>query len=241
MIDPPLSALDGWIRFRTVIRGGTRSTFINGRLVQQQSLPENHDPWLAIRSPWYSEGGVKNLRITGQPTIPDTIHLQPEPGLNHWIPGFDAIIGHDWDFLADASGDQIIGVRRQAEASRTYRENVLHYHRPLMEDGTIEYEFMYQEGETHVHPALDGLVFLLSPDGVSLHRLTQGRYDRTEDDPALVLQTPDSRRGPDRLPLKNAEWNRIQLKLIGDTLQMLLNGELVFEKTLAPALSSQCG
>ncbi len=241
VIDPPLSALDGWIRFRTVFRGGTRSTFINGRLVQQQSLAENHDPWLAIRSPWYSEGGVKNLRITGHPKIPDTIFLQPELGLNQWIPGFDAIIGHDWDFLADAPGDQIIGVRRQYEAGPTFRENVLRYHRPLMEDGTIEYEFLYQEGEMHVHPALDGLVFLLSPEGVNLHRLTEGLYERTEADPAQVLQNSDSHRGPDRLPLKNAEWNRLQLKLSGDQLQLSLNGELVFEHVLVPAEQRRFG
>lgn len=241
VIDPPLSALDGWIRFRTVIRGGTRSTYINGRLVQQQSLPENHDPWLAIRSPWYSEGGVKNLRITGNPEIPGTINLRAEPGLNQWIPGFDAIIGHDWDSLADASGDQIIGVRRQFEPGPTYRENVLRYHRPLLEDGTLEYEFLYQEGEIHVHPTLDGLVFLVSPEGVNLHRLTQGLYDRTETDPAHVMQYPDSRRGPDRIPLKNAEWNRLQLKLTGDTIHLSLNGELVFEKALAPAEQRRFG
>ncbi|MFO0999976.1 MAG: DUF1583 domain-containing protein [Planctomycetaceae bacterium] len=241
VIDPPISALDGWIRYRTVMRDGVRYTSINGRLVQQQKLSENHDPWLAIRSPWYAEGGVRNLRITGQSTMPDVISLQPDAGLTQWIPGYDAVIGHDWDFLADPSGDQLVGVRRRSEASPTYRENLLQYHRPLMEDGTIEYEFFYQEGTTLVHPAVDDLAFLLSPDGVSLHHLTQGVYDRTDTDPALARHDAASRRGADRLPLKNVDWNRLQLKMTGAVLQLWLNGELVFEKTLPLAMQRRFG
>ena len=195
VIDPPISPLVDWIRYRTVVRNNIRSTFINGRLVDEQSLPKDHDPWLAVRSPWYSEGGVRDLRITGRPEIPEIINLTPQPGLDQWVPGFDAIPGHDWLQVNDVNGPQIVGVKRGLQLNGTMCESVLQYHRPMLEDGIIEYEFLYQEGDSHVHPSLGGLVFLLQPDGVSLHRMTHGIYDRTDADPALVEQAAASRRG----------------------------------------------
>ncbi|MBC7966583.1 MAG: DUF1583 domain-containing protein, partial [Fuerstia sp.] len=235
VIDPPLSPLEDWIHYRTVVRQGARSTFINGRLVDEQPLPKDHDPWLAIRSPWYADGGVRNLRITGQPEIPATVSLAPQPGLDQWIPGFDAVIGHDWLQVSDPGGVQIVGVKRNSQSSNTFCESVLQYHRPMLEDGTIEYEFLYEEDRSHVHPSLDGLAFLFLPDGVSLHQMTNGVYDRTTADPTTIEIEPATRRGPQHLPLKPMAWNQVQLKLSGNLVQLSLNGQVVLERTLEPS------
>ena len=57
---------------------------------------------------------------------------------------------------------------------RCFPESAIYYQRPLLEDGAVEYEFFYDPDKAHVHPMLDRLVFLLEPDGVKLHWLTDG-------------------------------------------------------------------
>jgi len=85
-IDPPLSQADEWIRYRTVVRDGMSTTYFNGRLVHAEKLPEDHEPWVAIRSPRYANGAVRNLRITGEPQIPAELHLANLSDLAGWAP-----------------------------------------------------------------------------------------------------------------------------------------------------------
>src|SRR5206468_12142464 len=66
-----------------------------------------------------------------------------------------------------------------SNAPGSFRESLLQYHRPLLEDGEIEYEFFYQPGKAEVHPALDRLVFLLDPKEAKIHWLTDAQFDRT--------------------------------------------------------------
>ena len=120
--------------------------------------------------------------------------------------------------------DMLVGTRlgKLFEGSQT--ESVLHYHRPLAEDGEIEYEFFYSSPDTRsrtressdqpaidrslttsatgqslivVHPALDRLTFLLRPDGVALHWMTDGQFDSTGAQPGNVVIEQENRRvGP---------------------------------------------
>ena len=57
---------------------------------------------------------------------------------------------------------------------------LLRYQRPLMEDGSIEYEFFYDPDHFETHPALDRLAFILDPSGIREHWIGDGRYDRTD-------------------------------------------------------------
>lgn len=115
---------------------------------------------------------------------------------------------------------------------RSYGENAVFYHRPLLEDGTVEYEFYYQPEKFHVHPALDRLCFLLDPKGVQVHRLTDAGADRTGLAPENVTTEPSHRRGPAELPLKRKAWNKLQLTLKGDTVTLHLNGVEVYQRPL---------
>lgn len=231
-ISPPLSVADDWIRYRTVVRDGTAVTHFNGRRVHSESLDAHHEPWIAIRSPWYADGEVRDLRITGQPAIPHQLNLSASPGLPGWISYQNVNLGTDWrQSVAAESGGLIIGQKRSEDADTGY-ESLIQYNRPMLEDGTIEYDFFYEEGKVHVHPALDRLTFLLQPDGVRIHHVTDGPWDATGADPLSVHDEPDSRRGPARLPLRQHAWNHLKLSLAGDTVQLMLNNELVFERDL---------
>ncbi len=230
-IDPPLTKLHEWIRVRMVVRDGSMTTYFNGRPVHVEPLAADHEPWIAIRSPWYLHGAVKDLRITGQPTIPEELHLCTLPELTGWFSYYNTYIENDWRHSRIDSDDLITGVKHTDNAG-TAQESLLQYNRPMLEDGTIVYDFFYDEGRVHVHPSLDRQAFLLEPGGVRIHDITDGAWDTTGTDPMNVHDEPGFRRGPGRLPLIANDWNRLKLNLACDTVQLTLNDELVFERNL---------
>ncbi|MGE3776346.1 MAG: DUF1583 domain-containing protein, partial [Pirellulaceae bacterium] len=93
-----------------------------------------------------------------------------------------------------------------------------------------EYEFYYEEGVAHCHPALDRLAFILDPKGARLHWITDGRYDRTGLDPDNRVDEPETRRHS--LKLVPHEWNRVALALAGSTVQLNVNGRRILEREL---------
>ena len=95
----------------------------------------------------------------------------------------------------------------------TMTEKLLRYHRPILEDGEIRYDFFYEQGQTMIHPALDRCCFILEHDGVKIHWLTDRERDSTDADPANRIVEADAQRGPRPLPLMQNEWNALSLKL----------------------------
>jgi hypothetical protein len=102
----------------------------------------------------------------------------------------------------------------------------------MLEDGEIEYEFFYQPDKTMVHPALDRLAFLLQPDGVRIHWLTDAGHDRTGLLPDNVSVEQANRRGPEKLPLKEKDWNRVKLTLAGNRVTLKLNDVEIYQRDL---------
>jgi hypothetical protein len=115
---------------------------------------------------------------------------------------------------------------------RVFPENAVYYHRPFLEDGAVAYEFYYDPGKALVHPALDRLVFLLEPEGVKLHRLTDGAFERSGTTFDNATEEPKCRRGPSRLPLKAKAWNAVRLEVKGDLVLVSLNGEPIYERPI---------
>src|SRR5205823_4206441 len=105
----------------------------------------------------------------------------------------------------------------------------------------VRYEFYYEPGKTHVHPSLGRLAFLLEPEGVRLHWLTDKAVaDWTglaTDNAALP---PEGRRGG-ALPLKAGAWNALTLTCMADGVRIELNGTVVYEAKQAPELEQLFG
>lgn len=238
-IKPRLSKNRIWLRYRAIVRDGVLSVSFNGRKVHQQSLTDNYDPWVAIRSTFHNHGAVRNLRITGDPQIPDELQLSTSPNLSEWVPYFGDSIGgrgSQWCQTGNASNGGIITGRFTPQIPEgSGQESLLQYHRPMLEDGTIEYDFYYRADEIQAHPALDCLAFMLKPDGVHLHSITDGAYDRTGLDPQNIQVRANERRGPDQLPLNADAWNHMKVSLSGNTLFLNLNGQIVYEHILSPS------
>jgi len=179
-------------------------------------------------------GGARNVRITGKPTIPESLDLTELPDLTSWLTDYygESNTGDNADWKKQ--GEEIVGRKQEDRFAGSRRQSLLKYHRPLLEDGEIEYEFYYEPGKTLVHPALDRLTFLLEPAGVRVHWLTDAQFDRTGLGPENATDEPANRRGPKALPLKERDWNRLKVSLKGDVASLALNGTAIYERKLEP-------
>lgn len=235
-IAPPLVRPEEWLHCRVTVGDGVVKHYANGRLIREIQLAPHADPWVAIRSDTPGHGAAKNIWISGHPEIPAVIQLAGTNELEGWLAYYNAhsVGGSDsnWRQRGDlVNGGGVVG-RYQPELAGLFAESLFRYHRPMLEDGAIEYDFYYREGESHCHPALDRLAFLLEPSGVRVHWITDGPYDRTALTPDNVLDEPENRRGPAKLPLINGAWNRLVVMLRGPVVQLWLNGQAVYEREL---------
>jgi hypothetical protein len=250
IIQPPIEKIGDWYEYKLVVGKDTLTSYINGRKIHDEPSSPDRDPWLAVQVLHQLTGGVRKVKITGQPTIPDQLELSKGTDLTGWLadyyeeslqptkaenaPGMVMYRGQQPPMESpswEKRGEEIYG-RTYTDAPGSKQESILRYHRPLLEDGTLDYEFFYVPGKALTHPALDRLALLLDPEGVKVHWLTDGKYDRTGLAPDNVSSEKANRRGPDKLPLKERDWNRVQLALAGNQVTLRLNGVVIYERAL---------
>lgn len=234
-VDPHWGPHNVWSRYRAVVRDGTLTVSIDGRPAFTEKLSEQHDPWVAIYSSAQRYTRIRDVRITGTPEVPAEVKLSADPALSGWVAYHDEpinVAGSGWRGERDEQGNGLMIAERADSLRGTMAESLLCYQRPLIEGGSVSYEFFYQPGQTEAHPALDRLAFLLQPDGVSLHRVTDGRYDSSPTGPADTFDERSSRRGSSPIPLRAGEWNSIRLAIAGKTVSLELNGVLICKREL---------
>lgn len=221
-----------WSRSR--VRDGRLSTSFNGRTIDSVAVPDDHDPWVAIHSEQHYEGWARNVHIAGEPTIPESLQLATDGKQSGWVTYYGSTIGGagtQWKPASNPKLVRLLGTRRP-DLEGCHYEELIYYHRPMLEDGSMEVEFFYRENEMMVHPAMDRMCFLLQPDGVKLHWLTDAAFDRSERTPNNTIDESDCRRGPAKLPLNGESWNTLGLDLADDTMTLTLNGVEVYEREL---------
>lgn len=238
-LDRPLGKMEKWTRYRATYRGDECRVYLNGRIVKVIDRSST-DPWVALRSYSRNDARFRDVRITGNPVIPKRVSLIG-PELAGWSDYFDksSFPGPAWEYGEDSEGHGEIRGHCYAQLQGTSAERLLSYVRPLGQADTIEYEFQHSDLPGHVHPAIGRLAFLLSPDGVQIHEITDAAFDQT-------LRTPDNWMQPadvlvDRLPLNQNSWNRITLNMNGDDVALNLNGQLIFKHRLSADNNRQFG
>ena len=253
-IDPPLPNVGAFYPYRLVVKDGSYSAYVGDRKIHERRLPAEPDPWLLLFSSVNTTGGARNLRIIGTPTVPDRLVLSGLPDLTGWMAEYyeestaganpawqkrgAEIVGRrltDDPAAAMSTTDRLNGARPAPPATPGSKlESLLQYHRPMLEDGEIAYEFFYEPGKSLTHPALDRLAFLLDPAGVSIHWLTDAQHDRTGLAPDNLTVEAANRKGPGPLPLKAGAWNRLKVAVAGDVVTLTLNDVPIYERTLEP-------
>ncbi len=244
----PILEFDEWCRLLLDVQPNKATWFINDRQVHELTLPDKADPWLALATSANHSGQARKLRITGRPEIPTEIDLCANEDLLGWSaslygdpmnPSNNRRFNQSNEAWKISSGE-IVGTKFDLVRNQQ-RQSLLRYHRPIAEDADLSYEFFYTPGETHVHPALGRIAFLLDEDGVKLHVLTDQDSARIGLRPDNVIDDPEHRRLNGKIPLKSKEWNRLQLKLVGDQVQLILNGVDIYQSPVASWNQRQFG
>jgi len=228
LFDERMARFGEWCRARAVLHDGICSFYFNGRKIAEHPVTDGNLPWLALRVNSSSHGVFRDVRITGNPEIPERLDLIRGETLEGW----SAPLG---ETVSTASGwsnvdGELVGVL-QGDQLGTVCENLLTYCRPMLEDGEMEYEFLYEPGQVEVSPVIGRTVFLIGGGGVRLHRVTSGRFERgglEPDNRSDVISEVE-------LPLVEGQWNRARLVLRGDELTLELNGEEAARHTLTTA------
>ena len=226
-LEPKLDEVGKSIRFRLDVQDGQRTTLINGRPVFEHSVSPS-DPWLSIFSYWYTHGWTENLRISGDIEIPEEIELAScaeMVGWNDYLAGTNS----EWQHLETKDGP-VLSSPSHPELAGSFQESLLQYHRPMLEDGTISYEFYYEQGRSCVSPALDRLAFLMNASGVKTHVVTNGRLDRLSQRPDNLSAHADHTGIVP--PLIDQSWNRLQIQTIGNTVRVRVNDTLVVDRPI---------
>ncbi|MCA8998925.1 MAG: DUF1583 domain-containing protein [Planctomycetaceae bacterium] len=199
-------------------------------------------PWLGLRGLGTNRPMYRNFQIKGEPTIPREVALTGFSELRGWRfattgeshPGFRStrealainVTDTDWTFT-----DGVIESLKQ-QASEDDPQSLFQYHRPLLNGETIRYEFFHNSDEFLVHPAIGRLAFLLESGGVRIHWVTDGELEWTGLPVDNATLEPLNRRGPRPLPLKENDWNQIQLTREDDKLTLSLNGETIYQRPI---------
>jgi hypothetical protein len=232
----PLDNADSSMRVRLVVRNGFCETFINGRSVCRKRV-SMADPWVTIFSQWYTHGWVRDLRITGNPSIPASVDLLADERMLGWSSFFGEAVGKDRDWQLqssvdpngnESSGSPILKGAQHGLIQGSFQESLLQYGRPLGDRETISYEFFYRRGSHAVHPAIGREVMMLDSDRGAWHpKVGQLRFSSVNQNAAGLL--------------RDDQWNRAKVIRSGEIIELHLNGESVFHASIDPEQTHQFG
>ncbi|MCC7336239.1 MAG: DUF1583 domain-containing protein [Pirellulaceae bacterium] len=235
---------------------------LNNRLIYQEPVAPT-SPWLVLHTNGSAISAYRNIQIRGDVDIPEAVPLIDSDHLDGWrcdtfsesqprkrlmkeTPARedDSIAYYQQQEPTVFDWNAVDGVLqgRAIESASPDQQSWIYYHRPLQGGESIEYEFFYKPGTEVAHPTIGQVALLLEPTGVVSHwvatREDIGLHDIKPDN---VIVEPDSRRGPEQLPLKPDDWNNVQLQVQGDVAIVTLNGSIVCERALEPELHRQFG
>ncbi|HUQ72190.1 MAG TPA: DUF1583 domain-containing protein, partial [Planctomycetaceae bacterium] len=238
-----------WNQHRIKVAGGAVRYLANGQFIHEDR-PGASSPWFSLGADWGRTPIFRNLRVTGTPIIPREVPLLADVRLRGWVSEYYGETRRDplrelptqTDVRADpASGGPPVvdepatdwfwrdGELRSPQRDAFWPgviESRLFYHRPLCPAETVQYEFFYREREFEAHPTIGRRAFVLQPNGVTTHWLTDGELD------IRGLLPDNGAFGERKLPLKPDDWNAVEVAMHADAVHIRLNGELIVEQPL---------
>lgn len=249
------AAVDNDLRFE--VRQGILTWFVNGHRVLQEDCG-TASPFVGLRTSVGYTPTFRQFRISGEPQIPREVVLLQDERLLGWNPTFyretapspvrsNATAAPPTDAAPHWSLNQGVleGQRRRgdlaAPGDATTADSLLYYQRPLWDGEWIRYEFYCDPGKVMVHPALDRLAFVVQPDAVRLHWLTEGAADWTGLSSTNVAEDPVGQLAAGRLPLKERAWNTMVVAVDDGRMTLTLNDVPIYRRTLPPDASRRFG
>ncbi|MDX1925819.1 MAG: DUF1583 domain-containing protein [Pirellulaceae bacterium] len=240
-----------WNKYSVKLDGDTLTYSINGTAIYRENRKLGA-PWLAFRAQGTRSTQARNIKLIGTPTIPRSVdliqneHMRGWTGVYYGQPLPSILLDNkrqEGDSAEETYASNSAKAEEISELSWTVKDSelisgksqttgpgnqsVVQYQRPLGEGESLTYEFFYEAGKTEVHPTIGRTAFMLRPDGLKLHWMTEPNTSwRTPAD--FEIPVPGIEATP--LPLKSGEWNRIRLERTGQTLTITLNDEKILNQ-----------
>lgn len=240
-----------WNRCSVTLDKDFLSYHLNDTLIYREAR-KDRPTWIGLHSEGAKKTSVRNIKISGEPTIPDSVDLIPEGSLRGWS-------GQYYGATLPTAGVNTTKREQDAGSLQRYRsspkpnqidnlawtvkdgelisgrvqkqsfngQNSIRYERPIGDGETLSYEFFYQEGKTEAHPSIGRTAYILRPSGVALHWMSAPNTPWGIPK-GYEVPLPGVEEKP--LPLKSGEWNQVELERTGRKLRILLNGQVVFDQ-----------
>jgi predicted Zn-dependent protease len=245
----PLEKVDPigeWFDYRIDVAKEFITISINGKRVLHEKLTAvQSDPWLRLSPrPPLSGGAIRELAITGSPTIPREVALSKGTRIAGWLTDYFA--EQDYTSLVSRTNanmrayggeftpeqptgwklerDEIIAVRLQ-NPTTNLAESLVRYNRPLATGDQLRLEFLWEAGRNDFSPAIGGQALLLSPEGVKIHQITTLPASIS----GLSLDNEAPLTGAKQVPLQSGKWNEFTLKVEADKYKIAVNGAEIGE------------
>jgi predicted Zn-dependent protease len=227
--------------------------FLVNRSLAYEETAGKQSPWLNLMVPFSRRSAFRNPRFSGSPIIPREISLIDGNRMDGWLTSYFNETQPRRRLLAEPeSEDENIRVNRARDQEPSLYDweardgelignrkddlgidvqSRIRYFRPLQPKDRIHYEFLYEPGQTEIHPALGKVSFLLQPDGVKLHWITDSNWDAEVFgiEPSNLIDDPAATKSKGPLPLKPGEWNTMDVAYLDETFNLTLNGQKIYQ------------
>ena len=244
---------EGFNRVTLRVEPGKVRALVNGFVIVEETDPDPTSPWLALNGRPRA-GLLESLRAgrqardpsrgpdqSGQPARRLVGHgLYPRPSR---LPATAPRLGRPErsaqprrPSTGPRETAEIRGRRIDDSASVLDVQSRLAYARPLIDGESVTYSFLHEPGRVEVHPSLGRLAFLIEKEGVRLHWMTDGPgLDPSGLKADNSVDEPSSRRGSAPIPASSrTPGTRPGSRSPGGTVRLELNGEVIFERPIAP-------
>jgi hypothetical protein len=191
----PFFRKEQWSTYqRLVLRTTAHGTelVINGHPVWTDSLPTSTSPWLALRCFGNHIPAFRNLQLSGDPSIPREVRASDGNVLRGWFSQFypsripHALLPDGSEVPTDPNLTEIDWSLRDGVIYGAQRDGLLSaaipsrltYFRPLQNDESVSYEFLYEPGRNSSGARPAGAAGGAERHPRSLDDRRRGRIDR---------------------------------------------------------------
>lgn len=238
----PDGPVENFAKIRMVSKDRKLTWYVNGAEVRSVFLASSPDPWIALVGLHsYYHGKIRNVQITGSPTIPDSIDLSTVTDLVNWrADEYGDVIGPESDkgthfFLR---GDELTGRLRKDRIGKDL-PSLLVSQRPMTFDGELTYEFFYAPNEFEVHPAFGRTCWLIDPSGIHRKRLNDAQWEDL--DQLLATTEPAKLVSDAKTELKTHDWNKVKVTWKGPSITLSVNDQPPIADQIDPRDARQFG
>ncbi|MDP1562958.1 MAG: DUF1583 domain-containing protein, partial [Pirellulaceae bacterium] len=234
---------------------------LNGHFLYEENRSPT-SPWLLFSVQGNSQSIVQNIQFSGSIEIPSSVPLVVEKSLEGWsCHYYTEIQPMRRQERASDPKQTVFGVSArpttasttpptiswQAEDSqlvgaplanvRSGQPSWIYYLRPLGHGDAFEYEFLYDQDHSILHPTIGRRAVLLSEDNVRVKWLASSS-DSYLINTVADFVTPATAKS---VPLIQGDWNRVRVELKERIVSVQLNGTQVWEQELEPEQSTRFG